>query len=153
MELFSAYTYVTLALHMGQRVGEWGGHSLNFYNSSLCVLTVITSFSSHFHVGTAIIFPILWIRNQRLIESSDLLKNIQLLRTGAETEMATHPSFLAWRIPWAEEPGGYSLQSRTQLNNSHTHTHKCITFIENFYFYCYYISPTSDHLGGRGALM
>ena len=21
-------------------------------------------------------------------------------------EMATHSSFLAWRIPWAEEPGG-----------------------------------------------
>ena len=23
-----------------------------------------------------------------------------------EVEMATHPSILAWRIPWAEEPGG-----------------------------------------------
>ena len=23
-----------------------------------------------------------------------------------EKEMATHPSILAWRIPWAEEPGG-----------------------------------------------
>ena len=22
--------------------------------------------------------------------------------------MATHSSILAWRIPWAEEPGGYS---------------------------------------------
>ena len=22
-----------------------------------------------------------------------------------EEEMATHPSILAWRIPWAEEPG------------------------------------------------
>ena len=25
-----------------------------------------------------------------------------------EEEMATHSSILAWRIPWAEEPGGYS---------------------------------------------
>ena len=25
-----------------------------------------------------------------------------------EKEMATHPSILAWRIPWTEEPGGYS---------------------------------------------
>jgi len=83
-----------------------GRSFLKFFNSSLCVLTVITSFSSHFHVGTAIIFPILWIGNQRLIESSDLLKNIQLLRTGAEKEMATHSSFLAGRIPWTEEPGG-----------------------------------------------
>ena len=23
-----------------------------------------------------------------------------------EEGMATHPSILAWRIPWAEEPGG-----------------------------------------------
>ena len=23
-----------------------------------------------------------------------------------EKEMATHSSFLAWRIPWMEEPGG-----------------------------------------------
>ena len=23
-----------------------------------------------------------------------------------EKEMATHPSTLAWKIPWAEEPGG-----------------------------------------------
>ena len=23
-----------------------------------------------------------------------------------EEEMATHPSILAWRIPWTEEPGG-----------------------------------------------
>ena len=23
-----------------------------------------------------------------------------------EKEMATHPSILAWRIPWMEEPGG-----------------------------------------------
>ena len=25
-----------------------------------------------------------------------------------EKEMATHPSILAWKIPWTEEPGGYS---------------------------------------------
>ena len=23
-----------------------------------------------------------------------------------EKELATHPSILAWRIPWTEEPGG-----------------------------------------------
>ena len=26
-----------------------------------------------------------------------------------EKEMATHSGILAWRIPWTEEPGGYSL--------------------------------------------
>ena len=25
-----------------------------------------------------------------------------------EEEMATHSSILAWKIPWTEEPGGYS---------------------------------------------
>ena len=25
-----------------------------------------------------------------------------------EERMATHSSILAWRIPWTEEPGGYS---------------------------------------------
>ena len=25
-----------------------------------------------------------------------------------EKEMATHSSILAWRIPWTQEPGGYS---------------------------------------------
>ena len=25
-----------------------------------------------------------------------------------EEEVATHSSILAWRIPWIEEPGGYS---------------------------------------------
>ena len=34
--------------------------------------------------------------------------------------MATHPSILAWRIPWTEEPGGLQptgSQSRTRLSN------------------------------------
>ena len=34
--------------------------------------------------------------------------------------MATHSSTLAWKIPWAEEPGGLQsmgLQSRTQLSD------------------------------------
>ena len=26
-----------------------------------------------------------------------------------EEDMETHSSILAWRIPWTEEPGGYSL--------------------------------------------
>ena len=34
-----------------------------------------------------------------------------------EKEMATHSSVLAWRIPWAEEPGG--LQSMGSLRVGH----------------------------------
>ena len=44
-----------------------------------------------------------------------------------EEEMATHSSILAWRIPWAEEPGGLPVhgvaKSQTQLSDSNTHTH------------------------------
>ena len=38
-----------------------------------------------------------------------------------EKEMATRSSILAWRIPWAEDPGGLHIgrgsQSQTQLND------------------------------------
>ena len=37
-----------------------------------------------------------------------------------EQGMATHSSILAWRIPWAEEPGGLQSmgsQSRTRLSD------------------------------------
>ena len=34
-----------------------------------------------------------------------------------EKEMATHPSTLAWKIPWTEEPGG--LQSMGSLRVGH----------------------------------
>ena len=30
--------------------------------------------------------------------------------------MATHSSILAWRIPWKEEPGGFSPQRRKELD-------------------------------------
>ena len=41
---------------------------------------------------------------------------------------ATHPSILAWRNPWTEEPGGLQsmggTKSQTQLSTyTHTHTH------------------------------
>ena len=35
-----------------------------------------------------------------------------------EKEMATHPSILAWRIPWTEEPVGYSPWGRKELDTT-----------------------------------
>ena len=32
--------------------------------------------------------------------------------------MATHSSVLAWRIPWTEEPGGYSLWVRKESDTT-----------------------------------
>ena len=33
-----------------------------------------------------------------------------------EEGMVTHSSILAWRIPWTEEPAGYSPWGRTEVN-------------------------------------
>ena len=42
--------------------------------------------------------------------------------------MATHSSILAWRVPWTEEPGGYSLrrqnsQTRLSMQEKEAHLH------------------------------
>ena len=50
--------------------------------------------------------------------------------------MAAHSRILAWRISWTEEPGGIQskgLQSRTQLSDFHSLTHRCS---ELAYFIC-----------------
>ena len=54
-----------------------------------------------------------------------------------EKGMATHPSVLAWRIPWTEEPGRLqSLASQrvrhnqtTKLAHTHTHTHVWVLYL------------------------
>ena len=35
-------------------------------------------------------------------------------RSLGEEEMATRPTVVAWRIPWTEEPGGYSPQGHKE---------------------------------------
>ena len=40
-----------------------------------------------------------------------------------EKEMATQSSILAWKIPGTEEPGGYSLWNRKELDTTE-HAHK-----------------------------
>ena len=35
-----------------------------------------------------------------------------------EEEMTTHSSILAWRSPWTEEPGGYSLWDSQRLRHN-----------------------------------
>ena len=51
-----------------------------------------------------------------------------------QEDMAAHSSILAWRIPWAEEPGGLQARGRKEsdatehlhvrvLTHTHTHTH------------------------------
>ena len=45
-----------------------------------------------------------------------------------EKEMATHSNSLAWKIPWAEEPGGLQSMGTQESDvieglSTHTHTH------------------------------
>ena len=62
----------------------------------------------------------------RDVPSDSAVKSLRAMQETQETQIrslgrkdpleegpATHPSVLAWRIPWAEEPGG--LQSSTRL--------------------------------------
>ena len=39
-----------------------------------------------------------------------------------EKGLATHSSVLAWRIPWTEEPGGYSPRARKESDLTETHS-------------------------------
>ena len=45
-----------------------------------------------------------------MVKNLPAMQETQVLFMGwvdpLEKEMATHASILAWRIPWAEEPGG-----------------------------------------------
>ena len=48
----------------------------------------------------------------QMVENLPAMQETQVQSLGwedpLEKEMATHSSILAWRIPWTEEPGGYS---------------------------------------------
>ena len=55
-----------------------------------------------------------------------------------ETEMATHPSILDWKIPWTEEPGGLQFMGLQRVghdlvtkHSTHTHTQCTHTYIQN----------------------
>ena len=53
-----------------------------------------------------------------------------------EKEMATHYSILAWRIPWAEEPGGLQSMGLQRVgHNWATHTHTHILGISHWFRY------------------
>ena len=48
-----------------------------------------------------------------MIKNLPVMQEMLVLSLGredpVEEEMATHSSILIWKIPWTEEPGGYSL--------------------------------------------
>ena len=52
-----------------------------------------------------------------------------------ETEMATHSSILAWRIPWTEEPGGLQFTGREESDTTER---------VHFRFHLHYMTSVGD---------
>ena len=47
-----------------------------------------------------------------------------------EKDMATHPSILAWRIPWTEEPGGLPVRGTAESDRTERLTLSCASITE-----------------------
>ena len=61
-----------------------------------------------------------------------------------EKEMATHSSFLAWEIPWTEEPGGLlSMGSQRGRHDLATKQQQLINKVAKKYFLDFQDSNTS----------
>ena len=59
------------------------------------------------------------------------LGSIPGLGSTLEKEMATHPSTLAWRIPWTEKPSGLQSVGSQRVG------HDCATnFLSSFFLLC-----------------
>ena len=56
-----------------------------------------------------------------------------------EKELATHPSILAWRIPWTEEPGGLqSMGLQTVRHDWVTNTSTSLLWLKILLYKCEY---------------
>ena len=70
-------------------------------------------------LGTFIFNPSLVVQ---MVKNLPAMQETQVRLLGREDPlekgMATHPSILAWRIPWTEEPGGYSPWSRKESDKT-----------------------------------
>ena len=53
-----------------------------------------------------------------------------------EKEIATHSGFLAWKIPWMEEPGG--LQSMGSQRVGHDRATSTCTYLHYLHYYFFY---------------
>ena len=61
-----------------------------------------------------------WVKNlPAMQETQEMWVQVLGGQDPLEVEMATHSSILAWKIPWTEEPGGYTPNGHkeTRLSN------------------------------------
>ena len=66
------------------------------------------------------------------------------MRHCLEKEMAIHSSILAWRLPWAVEPGGLQTMGSQRVRHDwtttmYTHTHASLLSLMINYLRCFYI--------------
>ena len=59
--------------------------------------------------------------------------------------MVTCFSILAWKIPWTEEPGGYSPQGHKELDMTE-HTSICLTILPPYIAQCLKEANFKSHL-------
>ena len=62
-----------------------------------------------------------------------------------EEEMATHSSVLAWRIPWAEEPGGLQSMGSQKVRHSWEHTHSSQSIFGSTHTHTHTHTHTATH--------
>ena len=64
-------------------------------------------------------------------ETQEMQVRILAQEDHLEEEMATHPSTLAWKIPWPNEPGRLQSEGSQRVRHNqateHTHMHLLIT--------------------------
>ena len=77
------------------------------------------------------------------VKSLPAMQEAQVRSQGPEDppkkEMATHSSILAWRIPWTEEPGGYSPRGHKKKNTTerlHIKYSSVVHFCSIFFLGC-----------------
>ena len=78
-----------------------------------------------------------WLSDKRILPANlGDTSSIPGLEKSPGEEKATHPSILAWRIPWTEEPGGLqsvrSQRVRHDWATEHLHTHTCTPYDKSF---------------------
>ena len=73
-----------------------------------------------------------WVKNLLVMQE---IQETSIPASGRslEEEMAAHSSFLAWRIPWTEEPGGLQSKGPQRVRQDGTHSTRGATKIHNIH--------------------
>ena len=86
----------------------------------------------------------------QLVKNLTAMQKIQVQSLGWEDplkeEMATHPSILAWRIPWTEEPGGLQSMGLQRVGDNWATNTLFLKWIQWFPHWLLIVIATIKHL-------